>query len=684
MKERIILSQIFMSVTIFANEEIIPEAEDRPEEINRLTRIALTLSQRDHQIIIGWGVRALQVLGFMLALILLVALERLLSGKKHLTYDKVTQKSQKTPFVIKDILLAAGKCAVLLISIFFTLMYLYWRIAYSIPFDYGIPAAVFSIILLLVELSDSVEAFNLYRHLISMKDHPVPEIVDEEYPEVDIFIAAYDTAPELMEKTLNGCDHLKYPDKSKVHVWVCDKKEDSFNKMLSRTSAPYIVTLRGDMVVKSDFLLKTIPYFIQVEKKNARLGFIQTPLSFFEPDIFQYALYSVNNAPGELDFFYKTVEVSKTATNSVIYAGTNAVLSRKALEAAGGFIEDPDVADFATGVQIQRKGFLSLAISEPLASGKTPDSLSEHISQKADQFRKTARTSRKLHILTGKGLSVSQKLSYWSFLNDRYLPLKNLICIILPMILALFAVPVFKCSWADLVMLFLPMFVLKSLTVRLFSGNSLSLKWNGIYETSDIPCLFGFAGNKYFFPVLMVLSLAGVIRCLFFMKDLNSLGIAILVFWLIRNMYYLAMANFVLQGRDIDYEEVRVKDAEDVVLRDIETGELISEGITTSLTEHNLSVYLDEAAALPIGRHVNFTIETMNTRADMDGLITSFRPFGKGKSCVYTMEILDYKKDRLEYLQILYDRVPTLPQNLGKDYGSLSHLLRNIAHRILQ
>ena len=168
------------------------------------------------------------------------------------------------------------------------------------------------------------------------------------------------------------------------------------------------------------------------------------------------------------------------------------------------------------------------------------------------------------------------------------------------------------------------------------------------------------------------------------MKDLNSLGIAILVFWLVRNLYFLAMANFVLQGRDIDYVEVRVKDAEAVVLKDIETGEVISEGITTLLTEHNLSVYLDEAAALPIGRHVNFTIETMNTRADMDGLITSFRPFGKGKSCVYTMEILDYKKDRLEYLQILYDRVPTLPQNLGKDYGSLSHLLRNIAHRILQ
>ena len=36
-----------------------------------------------------------------------------------------------------------------------------------------------------------------------------------------------------------------------------------------------------------------------------------------------------------------------------------------------------------------------------------------------------------------------------------------------------------------------------------------------------------------------------------------------------------------------------------------------------------------------------------------------------------------------EYLQILYDRIPTLPQSLRRDYGIIPHILINIAHRVL-
>lgn len=35
-----------------------------------------------------------------------------------------------------------------------------------------------------------------------------------------------------------------------------------------------------------------------------------------------------------------------------------------------------------------------------------------------------------------------------------------------------------------------------------------------------------------------------------------------------------------------------------------------------------------------------------------------------------------------EYLQLLYDRVPSLPQSLEWDFGSLSHLWQNIACRV--
>ena len=41
-----------------------------------------------------------------------------------------------------------------------------------------------------------------------------------------------------------------------------------------------------------------------------------------------------------------------------------------------------------------------------------------------------------------------------------------------------------------------------------------------------------------------------------------------------------------------------------------------------------------------------------------------------------------FGKDEEEYFQILYDRIPTLPQSLRRDYGMLLHLWRNIAIRL--
>ena len=58
------------------------------------------------------------------------------------------------------------------------------------------------------------------------------------------------------------------------------------------------------------------------------------------------------------------------------------------------------------------------------------------------------------------------------------------------------------------------------------------------------------------------------------------------------------------------------------------------------------------------------------------------RQAASGIQSVYTMEILDYHGMENEYLQVLYDRVPTLPQNLNRDPGILRHLWINIANRV--
>ncbi|WP_081861343.1 cellulase family glycosylhydrolase [Butyrivibrio sp. AE2032] len=706
--------------------------------------ITSTLTLRDHLTLERWPKIALYVLLAQIAIVILLLLFRAYSIRKHPTYDTITG-TIKNNYAPKERLYNALRILVLLISIFFTIIYLYWRAAFSVPVESGPLAVGANLILLFVEMFGFVESLSLYMHLMGMRKHPLPQIADEEYPDVDIFIATYNEPNDLLERTINACKHLEYPDKSKVHIWVCDDnrrptmralaeqmevgyfdrpdnsgaKAGNLNHAMGLTNAPYIVTLDADMMVKSDFLLKTIPYFVDVEKRNADkpegertyLGLLQTPQCFYEPDIFQYALYSEKTAPNEQDFFYRTIEVAKTASNSVIYGGSNTVLSRRALNDIGGFFTESITEDFATGLLIESNGYVSLALPEPLASGKTPDTLAEHIKQRIRWGRGVISTAKQLHIFTRKGLSFAQRISYWSSVVYWYSPIKNMIYILSPLVFAVFAILVFKCSWVDLLLFWFPMYILQDLSLRAFSNNAVSLKWSGIYETSVMPYLLvpiikemlGITTKKFAvtdkskktikrkidlkvirpFLILIALCLFGIIRSILTFKGIQSLGLVILLFWLVRNLYFLIMSIFLASGRDGDSEAVHVVDAEMATIHNKKDGAEFF-GVTTYLTEHNLKIFLDEAPDLAIGDYVNLEIDGYSAKASVDGVVTGINPSRSGPSAVYSIEILDFKEDWHEYLQVLYDRIPSLPQSLQRDYGIISHLIKNIAHRVLQ
>ena len=80
--------------------------------------------------------------------------------------------------------------------------------------------------------------------------------------------------------------------------------------------------------------MKTVPYFVDAELKNKgrkeaeqiHLGFVQTPQSFHDLDLFQFNLYSESRIPNEQDYFYRDIQVARTKTNSVIYGGSNTVI----------------------------------------------------------------------------------------------------------------------------------------------------------------------------------------------------------------------------------------------------------------------------------------------------------------------------------------------------------------------
>ena len=663
--------------------------------------------------------------------------------RKHKTYDDIAVSDNLSE---KDLKKRLINISVILLSSLFTLIYLVWRVLFSISLQNGFLALIANLCLFVVELFGFVETLIHYLSLTMIKDHPLPKIKEEEYPDVDIFIATYNEPTDLLRRTINGCKHLSYPDLSKVHIWVCDDnrrkemkalarkmkvgyfdrpdnqgaKAGNLNHAMGLTSSPYVVTLDADMIVKSNFLMKTIPYFVESEKYNEgrnekeqiHLGLLQTPQCFYDPDVFQHALYSENRIPNEQDFFYRTIEVAKTATNSVIYGGSNTVLSRRAIEDIGGFYTESITEDFATGLLIEAAGYVSLGLGEPLASGRAPHTFKEHIQQRTRWGRGVIVTGKKLHIFGRKELSLTQKLSYWSSVVYWYSPIKNLIYVLSPLLFAALNIPVIRCNWLELLIFWLPMFVLQDLCLRTVSGNTVSLKWSGIYETSVMPFLLipiikeslGITLSKFLvtdktkktlrktdlklmapFIALISLSLIGIFRVFSLMKGQNPMSVIVILFWLFRNLYFLIMSLFLIDGRDADSEVVKVKDGEFIDIT-YEKGEEIRQysGITSLLTEHSIRMILDDSSDLKIGDMVSAKIVKNDSVIAVDGVVIDVIRSRFNDQCVHTMEILDFRKKELEYLQLLYDRIPTLPQSLSRDLGVLPYLWRNIAARIVR
>ncbi|MDR3053528.1 MAG: glycosyltransferase, partial [Coriobacteriales bacterium] len=271
----------------------------------------------------------------------------------------------------------------------FALFYLGWRMLFSLPFGSGFfGALIFSLgmLLLYAEVLDTFQLLVQQFALTNKAVPPVPEVPIGAYPEIDIFITTIDEPAALLRKTINGCRYLHYPDTGKLRIHLLDdgkrpeiqalawqlginylsRKESTgkrdyssgisskalmLNHALANTSAPLVVALNADTLPLHNFLMKTVPYFVenQLKRRDApdelkpvELGFVQTAFSSYNPDLFQYNLFSEEDLPNEQDFFNKRVQIAHNASNSVIYCGTSAVLKRSALNAIGGFYTELD------------------------------------------------------------------------------------------------------------------------------------------------------------------------------------------------------------------------------------------------------------------------------------------------------------------------------------------------------
>lgn len=633
------------------------------------------------------------------------------------------------------------------INLICSIVYLTWRIFFTIPIGYGVVSVCAGIFLLVVEGLGVVEAIIHYVNMNNAEEYKKPIVPLELFPDVDIFVATYNESPELLEKTLLACKRMDYPDLEKVHIYLCDDgrrasmkelarkigvnyldrqdnagaKAGNLNNALAHSNSPYIVTFDADMIPQSCFLMETIPYFVDAnlrnkgkrEEEQIKLGFLQSPQSFYDVDLFQFNLHSEGKIPNEQDYFYRDIEVARTKTNSCIYGGSNTVLAREALETIGGFYTDAVTEDFATGILIQKAGYVSLGISKILASGVSAKKLQDLIQQRVRWARGVISTGRKMHIYTSKDLSIGQKLNYWASIWYWYAPIKRLCYILSPILYGAFGFMVFRCTLWQVLLFWLPMYVTSNISLRMLSNNIRNTKWTAIYEYTLFPYLiipviletFGFSLKKfkvtskdsgknhkdqnivYMVPhiILFILSIISVIRCVVVIFTSGSLGPIVVLFWLIYNLYAMFMCLFFVDGREIYRTSDRVYIKLDGTLHfDGKSYEIQ----TKDISETGIALYMDKPILIDSMEKRMPVVEISDRRWKSKLYVevkhTKEFPDKEDKRWLYTFAIKDFLSydDYDQYLAILYDRVPLNPMKIKRNNSIYDDLSTNISRRV--
>lgn len=646
--------------------------------------------------------------------------------------------------------------ALFIVTIILMSIYLLWRLFFTLPLDEGPLNVVFGVLLFLAETLTVLTTFELFFQKMQKNRFTLefPVVPEEEYPDVDVFIATHNEPVDLLYKTVNACTFMDYPDKRKVHIYICDDggrpeveelarqfgvgylgfpdnkeaKSGNYNHALSKTSSPLIATFDADMIPQHTFLMKTVPYFLMDKsiqhqdawpprsrrgKRNAdlKIGLVQTPQSFYNPDLFQFNLYAEQEIPNEQDFFSREVNIMRNASNAVAYTGSNTVISRQAMEEIGGFPLKTITEDFETSIRLQQAGYITYATDEVQAAGLTTTTIKSMIRQRTRWARGIIQSLQNTRAIISSKLPFWTRITYlssflywWSFFN-------RLIFILAPILFALFDFKIVNTGFWEILIFWLPSYFCYSMSMRYLSSNIRNQRWSQVIDTIFMPYLIlpvlmetlGIHERKfkvtsknknkssqrqwvtslvYSLPhlALLLLSGAAIIRFSYGKYGLALLYSSVILFWLVYNMVALIYAMFFMIGRRAYRESERIRANEEVTIS--WEGSTVDYRVrTVDVSERGIALYIGKPLYLPQNQDLIMTVRTTRYKARLKGVIVYVKPDGQGWRYSAKVEPLS-EQDKRQYMQIIYDRKHSLPEQMNLWDTAYDDMLRNVKKRI--
>lgn len=372
-------------------------------------------------------------------------------------------------------------CAVL------ALRYAYWRTTETLPV-FSEPLNFIPGLLLYI-----AEMYCLLMLAVSffMLADPIKRVAPkvrslEELPTVDVFIPTYNEDPELLASTLAAAKSMIYP-RDKLTIWLLDdggtqakrthkdpvialaatrrheqlkalckamgvnyharKKNDhakagNLNDGLKVSTSDLVVVFDADHAPVREFLKETVSFF----KEDPKLFLVQTPHYFLNPDPLEKNLRTFRSMPSENEMFYSVLQRGLDKWNASFFCGSAAVLSRKALQAVGGFSGQSITEDCETALSLHAKGWNSLYVDKPLIAGLQPETFVAFIGQRARWCQGMLQILILNRPFLAKGLTMGQRICYAGINLFWLFPLSRLAFMLSPLLYIFFSLEIYQAN----------------------------------------------------------------------------------------------------------------------------------------------------------------------------------------------------------------------------------------------
>lgn len=236
-------------------------------------------------------------------------------------------------------------------------------------------------------------------HLPELMSRPV-------LPLVDVFICTYNEEQAILERTIAGALNLDYPN---FRLWILDDGRREWLRRLCRDLGCGYITRTGNANAKAGNINNALAYVMGLSEPpefvsildadfvplptflkrtmslfhDGRVGVVQTPQHFLNPDPIQMNLSASRVWPDEQRYFFDIIMPSRDAWNSAFCCGTSSVIRVRPLIQMGGIPIESVTEDYLLTLRLKERGYRTVYLNEALSFGLAPEGLKEYVTQRS-------------------------------------------------------------------------------------------------------------------------------------------------------------------------------------------------------------------------------------------------------------------------------------------------------------